>query len=160
LARVVVGVDGSSGSRKALAFALEEARLRGATLQVVHAWRTPLALTLPEPSIAGYSPLSVEDVERLATELREKAERLVESEVEEVAGDDPGLEVRRDVFESDAAEALIEAAAGADLLVVGSRGHGGFRGLLLGSVGQKAASHAPCPVVVVVPDAPAAQDER
>jgi nucleotide-binding universal stress UspA family protein len=159
LARVVVGVDGSSGSRKALAFALEEARLRGATLHVVHAWRTPLALTLPEPSIAGYSPLSVEDVERLATELREKAEGLVEGEVEEVAGDDPGLDVRQDVFESDAAEALIEAARGADLLVVGSRGHGGFKGLLLGSVGQKAASHAPCPVVVV-PDASAAQDER
>jgi nucleotide-binding universal stress UspA family protein len=159
LARVVVGVDGSSGSRKALAFALEEARLRGATLHVVHAWRTPLALTLPEPSIAGYSPLSVEDVDRLATELHEKAVGLIEGEVEEVAGDDPGLDVRQDVFESDAAEALIEAARGADLLVVGSRGHGGFKGLLLGSVGQKAASHAPCPVVVV-PDASAAQDER
>ncbi|HUP33419.1 MAG TPA: universal stress protein, partial [Gaiellaceae bacterium] len=66
-----------------------------------------------------------------------------------VGGRDPGIEVERRVVPEPPVEALLDAAAGADLLVVGSRGRGGFTGLLLGSVGQQVAHHAPCPVVIV-----------
>ena len=147
--RIVVGVDGSSGSRDALACALEEAHLRGAALHVVYAWRMPFALMLPEPTIAGFAPLSVEDLERLEVQLREQATQLAAGQIQEVLGNDPDVDVRSEVVEGDPAEVLVEAAQGADLLVVGSRGRGGFAGLLLGSVGQQTAQHAPCPVIVV-----------
>jgi nucleotide-binding universal stress UspA family protein len=69
--------------------------------------------------------------------------------VSEVAGPDPEVEVETVAVHGSAAHSLVEAAANADLLVVGSRGHGGFAGLLLGSVSQQCAHHAPCPVVIV-----------
>lgn len=155
MGRIVVGIDGSSESEDALEFALAEARLRGTTLHVVHAWRTPLTLALPEPTVMGYAPVSAGDLEQLAAKLRERAEQLVAEELHAVLGDDPRVEVRREVLESDAAEALVEASRGADLLVVGSRGRGGFSGLLLGSVGQHVAHHAHCPVVIVPNERPA-----
>lgn len=149
MSRVVVGIDGSSGSRDALAVAVEQARLRGATLHVIYAWRMPLALALPEPKVAGFAPVNADDLDRLAVELGRKAEQVLEDELAGVLGGDQDLEVKREVVEANPAEALINAAEGADLLVVGSRGRGGFKGLLLGSVGQHVAHHAPCPVVIV-----------
>ena len=84
----------------------------------------------------------IENAERLA-------EDLVRGELDEVAAETAGLDIERTVVEGSAATALLEAAQGADLLVVGSRGRGGFAGLLLGSVSQQCAHHASCPVVIV-----------
>lgn len=151
MARVVVGVDGSENARAALAFAADEARLRGATLHVLHVWRMPLGLVLPEAGIAGYAPVSVEDLDRSAARLKMEAEQLLAHEVEAVLDPDPQLDVRSDVVEANPAAALLEASHGAELLVLGSRGRGGFKGLLLGSVSQHAARHALCPVVIVPP---------
>jgi nucleotide-binding universal stress UspA family protein len=139
---IVVGVDGSDGARRALEWAVEEARLRKAGLLVVHAWHVP-------PLVAGAAPfdgpmaLDADTLER----VEKTAEEIVERELATV--DTAGIEVRRLVVAGSPADALIEAAADADLLVVGTRGHGGFTGLLLGSVGQQVAHHAPCPVVIV-----------
>jgi nucleotide-binding universal stress UspA family protein len=116
---------------------------------VVHAWQVPLSLSLPDPTIAGYAPVKAEDLDRLAEQLAAGAKQLVAGEIQPVLGDDPGVEVQQDVFEADAAGALVEASRGAELLVVGSRGRGGFTGLLLGSVGQQVAHHAHCPMVIV-----------
>jgi nucleotide-binding universal stress UspA family protein len=149
---VVVGLDGSPGSQAALALAHEEARLRGATLHAVHVWRVPLGLALPEPSVAGLAPVSAADLDRLAERFHEQADELVQQMLLEELGQEPDVDVRRQVVEANPAEALIEAARGADLLVVGSRGLGGFRGLLLGSVSQHVAQHAPCPVAIVPQD--------
>ena len=136
---IVVGVDGSGQSREALRWALEEARLRGTGVHVVHAWSLP---------IGGVSPgLGASFDAELLDGLRRDAEQLVERVLADVA--DAGVELESSVAEGPAAPALVEAADGADLLVVGSRGHGGFAGLLLGSVSQQAAHHAPCPVVIV-----------
>jgi nucleotide-binding universal stress UspA family protein len=138
-AKVVVGVDGSEASRHALSWAAEEARLRGARLVVVHAWTVPVAMAAP-----GLVPVPLDP-----EEWRAEAEQLLEREVDETLGADPGLPVERLAVPGSSAGALVDAAEGADLLVVGSRGHGGFAGLLLGSVSQQCAHHAPCPVVIV-----------
>ena len=150
MARIVVGVDGSRGGQAALRFALEEARLRRATLHVVHAWRLPLYEGVPGAFVieAPLEPNPPFDEVRQA--LEEAAERLVDRALQDVAGDGAlGVEVRRDVVEAAPARALIELAEGADLLVVGSRGRDGFRGLHLGSISAQCAHHAPCPVVIV-----------
>ena len=81
--------------------------------------------------------------------IEEAADKTLGEAVAEVAGENPLAYVERVVTEGPAAQALVEAAEDADLLVVGSRGHGGFTGLLLGSVSQQCAHHAPCAVVIV-----------
>ena len=136
---IVVGVDGSEESKEALRWALEEARLRQATLRAVNAWMYP--------TIFGPTPIPPEMFDRGM--LEEDAEKTLGAAVAEVAGDDPPAYVERVVTEGPATHVLVEAAADADLLVVGSRGHGGFTGLLLGSVSQQCAHHAPCAVVIV-----------
>ncbi|HEU4449034.1 MAG TPA: universal stress protein [Gaiellaceae bacterium] len=152
MSRIVAGVDGSPGAAAALRWALDEARLRGATLHVVHAWRLPLYAAAPEAAFAGVTPAS----ERLDAEveavLAEQASGVVDDAVaslERESGGDLGVELRVEAVRGPAAGVLLERAAGADALVVGSRGHGGFAGLLLGSVSQQCVQHAPCPVVVV-----------
>ena len=138
---IVAGVDGSPGSREALRWALAEARLRQTPLQVVYAWEFP---HLPVgPGIAP--PITADTVSR----LREAAEDVLDTALAETGDELEGVEIRRAVVEGPAASVLVEAAEGADLLVVGSRGLGGFRGLLLGSVSQQCAHHASCPVVIV-----------
>jgi len=132
--RVVVGVDGSEDAVRALAWAAEESRLRDATLVVVHAWSLP---AIAVPLIADPAP-----IRDAAGELVEDA--LVGAGVDAVP---PDVEVR--VVSGSPAAAVLEVAEHADLLVVGSRGRGGFRGLLLGSVSHQVATHASCPVVVV-----------
>jgi nucleotide-binding universal stress UspA family protein len=142
--RIVVGLEGSEGARKALGWAVEEARLRGAKLVALHAWSAPLVA--PAPALLGAPPpLDTETLER----IRVGAEQLLEHEVDAV--DLQGVDVERLVVEGSAADALLDAARDADLLVVGTRGLGGFTGLLLGSVSQQVSHHAPCPVVIVPP---------
>ena len=139
MSRIVVGVDGSPEAKEALRWAVEEARLRGAALRVVHAWEFPLGAVGP-----GVPALY--NGEFLQT-LRLDAEQLVDRLLAET---DPGATIiETAVVEGPAAQTLIAAAEGAELLVVGSRGRGGFTGLLLGSVSQQCAHHAPCPVVIV-----------
>jgi nucleotide-binding universal stress UspA family protein len=141
VSRIVVGVDGSPGSRAALAWALDEARLRGAALDVVHAWHAP-APVVPGPY--GAAPHVDEDV---TEPVRRNAEQVLEHQLQAV--DTTGVEVEALLPSASAAEALVEIARDADLLVVGTRGRGGFKGLLLGSVSQQVTHHASCPVVIV-----------
>jgi nucleotide-binding universal stress UspA family protein len=138
---VVVGVDGSEGSQRALAWAADEAREHQARLRVVTTWTPP-----PASVGAGYASFPWYGEE---ANLGQIAERQQTEAVATVLGEKPDLEVERVLVEGHAAPHLIEASAAADLLVVGCRGHGGFAGMLLGSVSQHVAAHAQCPVVVV-----------
>ena len=139
MSAIVVGVDGSEGSIRALRFALEEARVRDVELRVVHAWHIPPAIYG-----SGWVPTGVD-----LDEYRKLAETSLARTLSDGGADDAGLAVTPMLHEGDAVDVLCAEAAHADLLVVGSRGLGGFRGLLLGSVSQQVVHHAPCPVVVV-----------
>ena len=139
MARIVVGIDGSDQSKEALRWALDEARLRGASLEVVYAWTLPVYVGYGAAAGAVIDP----------AELQQAAQERVDGAVEEVVGGKSDVKIERKAVQGLAAGALVEAADGADLLVVGSRGHGGFAGLLLGSVSQQCSQHAPCPVVIV-----------
>lgn len=142
MARIVVGVDGSTNGERALRWAIDEARLRGAQLELVTS--VPPARMFDAVTAAR----SREELEADATSLLER----VLDEVVLPSVDTREVEVQRTVRTGSAAEVLVETAQGADLLVVGARGHGGFAGLLVGSVAQQVVAHAPCPVVVVVPE--------
>jgi nucleotide-binding universal stress UspA family protein len=131
---IVVGVDGSPASRRALRWALDIARLTGAAVRAVTVWRIPV-------SYAHVPDWSDMDLAGAASST------LVETVREVTREDDPSVETV--VLEGAAAPALLEAAEAADLLVVGARGRGGFAGLLLGSVTTFCVHHATCPVVVV-----------
>ncbi len=139
---VVVGVDGSEGSRCALRWAATEAAARGDALELVHVWDRPQAYA---PLGLGAYPIDPEPILEAAT-------RLLDGLVAEARSLVPGLEVEGELVEGAPAQALLEAARAADLLVVGSRGLGGFRSLLLGSVSQQVVQHAPCPIVIVPED--------
>jgi nucleotide-binding universal stress UspA family protein len=133
---IVVGVDGSPGAREALRFAVEEARLRSASIKAVFAWAIPFVADVP----SGLLP-------SLLADFREDAVKILDEAVAEV--ETSGVEIERVVVEGPAGGALVEASQTAELLVVGSRGRGGFKGLLLGSVSQQCAHHGCCPVVIV-----------
>lgn len=151
---IVVGVDGSPGSVAALRWGLAEAHLRGAPLRLVHAYQPP-QLPLVDAGLAA--PMTVssfpsEDVERVRAGAESEARRIVEATLKEVDGEaTDGVDIRSEVTEGPTVPVLIEAGRGAALLVVGSRGRGGFAGLLLGSVSQQCAQHPPCPVVILPP---------
>jgi nucleotide-binding universal stress UspA family protein len=138
--RVVVGVDGSAESDKALRWAYDEARAHGADLVVVAARPAPVPPASPPPY--GGFPWSAGGAP--ATDL----ESLVTAAVKSALGED-AEDVRIEVRQGAPAPVLLAAAKGADLLVVGSRGAGAFTGMLLGSVSLHAATHAPCAVTVV-----------
>lgn len=150
---IVVGVDGSEESQAALRWAAEEAGLRNADLKVVYAydyqppWRQHRFGD--EIMSSGTDKERVrERLEHDDAEAREHAEALVR----EVAADvgNAGVKVEALAITHDnPAEALVDASADADLLVVGSRGRGGFKGLVLGSVSQQCVQHAACPVTVI-----------
>lgn len=151
MSRIVVGVDGSAGAAAALAWALEEGRLRRSAVDAVHAWRLPLYAAAPEPWFVGMPDLPHDLDAKVEAATEAHARDVLDAAVaaaEREAGD-AAIEVRKEVVRGDAAHVLLEAARDADLLVVGSRGHGGFAGLLLGSVSQQCVQHASCPVVVV-----------
>jgi nucleotide-binding universal stress UspA family protein len=133
--RVVVGVDGSADAARALAWAAEEARLRGAELVVVHAYLPPYA---GDFAIA-WDPGDEE----------EHAQVLLDDALAAVDTGSLPVPVEPVLAYDRAAPALLDAAEQADLVVVGSRGRGGFAGLLLGSVSHQVTHHAPCPVVVL-----------
>jgi nucleotide-binding universal stress UspA family protein len=138
--RIVVGIDGSTESKRALRWAASEARLRGATLSVVHVWGIPyVALGLVAQPL--YEPTEIDAVRR-------EAEKLVSSVLSELGDEATGVQIEKAVVEGAPAQRLLEAAGDADLLVLGSRGHGGFD---LGSVSQRCAQDAVCPVVIVRP---------
>jgi nucleotide-binding universal stress UspA family protein len=138
--RIVAGVDGSASSLAALGWAVRQAELTGATVEAVIAWHYPV---LPVP--VGPAPAAVIN----AAEFEKAADKTVAEAIHAVAGSGSHVQVSAQVREGNAAQVLIDAAAGADLLVVGSRGHGGFTEALLGSVSQHCVHHAPCPVVIL-----------
>ena len=139
---IVVGVDQSEGAKAALRFALEEARLRQAKLRVVHAWQFGY---IGAPGFEGSLPAVGGDL----AEFHEAAEAALDETLRGVVADADGVAIERRVDQGAAAPVLIEESRDADVLVVGSRGHGGFAQLLLGSVSQQCALHALCSVVIV-----------
>jgi nucleotide-binding universal stress UspA family protein len=138
----VVGVDGSAGGDQALRWAVAEAELRGAMLHiVVGAWYTPIW--------SAYTPFPADELTESATSILSEAVGVARAQW-------PDVLIREDIVVEPPAKALIDASKEASVLVVGSRGRGGFAGLLLGSVSQQCIVHAACPVVVV----PSSRDER
>jgi nucleotide-binding universal stress UspA family protein len=137
MSTVVVGVDGSPGSAAALKYAIEEAKLREANLTAVTAWNVPTLAYEADWTGAELDPQTFEAA----------ANSTLASALSGV--DTTGVEVGRIVRQGQAADVLVLEAGEDDLLVVGSRGLGGFRGLLLGSVSQQCTQHARCPVTVV-----------
>lgn len=134
--RVVVGVDGSPSSKAALRWALQQAKATGAEVEAVYAWQYPVSFGAPVALLPG---------EDIAAE----AGTALADAIGNAAADESGVTVHRRVVLGDPAGALLSRAQGADLLVVGDRGYGGFEKSLLGSVSQHCVHHATCPVVVV-----------
>jgi nucleotide-binding universal stress UspA family protein len=137
--RIVVGVDGSPVSRAALRWAVDQARLTGATVDAVIAWQIPESMSRQE-----WAPLLVDE-----PRLGVLAETELTEAISEVAGQEPDVTINPVVVRGWPAEVLLTAAEGADLLVVGSRGRGGFTSALLGSVSQNCVHHATCPVLII-----------
>ncbi|WP_225848843.1 universal stress protein [Streptomyces sp. HPF1205] len=138
--RIVVGVDGSGQSKAALRWAVAQGKLTRAVVEAVIAWDFPTSwYGLAPPT--GTGPGDYET----------QARRILDRAVDEALGPGPGrpVDLRPVAVQGHPARVLIDAAAGARLLVVGNRGHGGFAEALLGSVGQHCVQHAPCPVVVI-----------
>lgn len=143
---IVVGFDGSENSHNALTWALEEAKLRDGQIRLITAWSKPPLAWFPAVLETAAGEIVAEDSpEQIAQTLQ--ADALKTAEDEGVAA--TGQIVHRD----SPASALVDAAKDADLVVVGSRGHGGFPGLHVGSVATQIITHAPCPVLVVRPKA-------
>jgi nucleotide-binding universal stress UspA family protein len=141
MATIVVGVDGSDGAQEALRVAVQEASLRGARLRVVTAWHLP-TMAYGAGGVAFSPEIDQGDFMDSASATLEKA-------LAALGGQANGVQIERVVRRGQPALVLLEEARSADLLVVGSRGHGGFAGLLLGSVSHQCALHAACPVLIV-----------
>ncbi|MFJ2302060.1 universal stress protein [Streptomyces sp. NPDC087787] len=138
--RIVVGVDGSEPSKAALRWAVSQARLTGGVVDAVIAW------DFPTPWF-GLTPPTDTD----PTDYQKQARKILDQAIDEALGPGPGrpVDLRPVSAHGHPAAVLLDAAEGAQLLVVGNRGRGGFSEALLGSVGQHCVQHAPCPVVVV-----------
>jgi nucleotide-binding universal stress UspA family protein len=133
---ITVGTDGSDNSVAALRWAVHEAEIHVASVDVVYSWNFP-----PVVDPLGVSMLpTIDDMTASATRLLQRVMEKVETK---------DIAVTSRVVQGAPATALLQAAKDTDLLVIGRRGHGGFMGLLLGSVAQHVAHHAPCPVVLV-----------
>jgi nucleotide-binding universal stress UspA family protein len=145
--RIVVGTDGSDTSQNALTYAFAQADLRGCELVIVHAWWLDLS-----------GGRLIEVAATTAEKLDEGQRALLEQQVAGLASRHPDVVTRQVVVRDDAAELLTRLSADAELVVVGSRGRGGFRSLLLGSVSQRVLHMAQCPVAVVRPDAVGTED--
>jgi nucleotide-binding universal stress UspA family protein len=137
--RIVVGIDGSQSSTGALRWAIRQAALTGATVDAVIAWQYPAAA-----GGYGWAPTGLEG----SVDFKENAGRVMAEAIGSVTPGN-GAAVRTRVVEGIPAQVLLDASDGADLLVVGSRGHAGFTEALLGSVSQHCVHHAHCPVVII-----------
>ena len=135
--RVVVGVDGSKTAERALRWAIDEAAVREAELEVVHGWQIQNIGMYPYPMGLDM------------TDYQAAADALVDEVLAAVEPDAARVKLTRTVRGGGAIPALLDASEQADLVIVGSRGMGGFKGMLLGSVAQAVAQHASCPVIVV-----------
>ncbi len=133
--RVVVGVDGSPSSLDALSWAARQAHYTGSTLEIVTTWEWPASLGWAVPVPSDYDPEA--DVQKG-----------LNAAVESVRDAHPTVTIDTRVVEGHPAPTLVEASKGADLLVVGCRGHGEFVGMFIGSVSEFCAAHAHCPVLV------------
>lgn len=133
--RVVVGVDGSASSLLALQWAGQYAQAMGGAVNAVTAWRIP----------AGWGLAGVP----LDWDPEVEARKVLDAAITESYGDRPPVNLTVRVRQGTASQVLLDAAKGAEMVVVGSRGHGGFVGMLLGSVSAALAEHSPCPVLVV-----------
>ena len=139
--RIIVGVDGSQGSKTALKWAMQQAVLTGATVEAIATWQDPAQYG----TAYGWTSAAFEG-DTYATAMAKS----LDDTIAEVTAQLPHpVTVLPQVIQGHAVEALLHAAADAELLVVGSRGHGTFAGIVLGSVSQHCVQHAPCPVVVV-----------
>lgn len=139
--RVVVGVDGSEISARAIGFAFEAAARRGAGVTAVHAWPVPI------PGAVGeFAPIVV-DVDAVKHYQRQLLTEAVTTAQDRF----PEVDVQTKLVRTHPGHALVAESSAAALVVVGSRGRGGFRGMLLGSVSQAVLHHAECPVAVVRP---------
>jgi nucleotide-binding universal stress UspA family protein len=151
--RIVVGVDGSPASKAALAWAVRQAELTGASVEAIIAWHYPVMI--------GGVPFAPIEAVQIA-DYAEIATTVLQGAVSETVNPDGPVKVSLTVRDGNAAQILLDACDGADLLVVGSRGHGGFTEALLGSVSQACVHHARCPVVIVREpraDRPAAEQD-
>ncbi|HUB38380.1 MAG TPA: universal stress protein [Streptosporangiaceae bacterium] len=138
--RIVVGVDGSQASREALAWAVGQAQLTGASVEAVTAWHCPVVIGgIP------YAPLTVLE----EADFGRFAATTLSNAISAAVGKDAPVKISSTVRQGNAAQVLLDAANRADLLVVGSRGHGGFTQALLGSVSQHCVHHSTCPVVII-----------
>lgn len=142
--KIVVGVEGSGGAKAALKWAIQEAKIRHATVVVVTSYSPSYVPVSPDFTYIPVDNFNVEEeVERMQKNFTQEV-------VAEANGEDvPIVYIRK---KGSPADTLMEMAEGADMLVVGSRGRGGFRGLLLGSVSQQIAHYGCCPIVIVRPD--------
>jgi nucleotide-binding universal stress UspA family protein len=135
--RIVAGIDGSASSKEALRWASHQAELTGARVEAIMTWAVaPAAFPLSTPTPA-------------ADRAGSRAEEELAGIMSQIHHEFPSIKFSSMVREGWAARELVAAAQGADLLVVGSRGHGAVMGLLLGSVSEYCVTHGPCPVVVV-----------
>lgn len=142
--RIVVGIDGTENAAAALRWAVEEGALRGASVEAVHAWNFVPVTT---PADSGLVPMAWTEGTEVLEAAQEAAERLAAGQVGDVLGEDSAVTIS--LVQGDATEALLEAAVGADLLVVGNRGRGALAEAFLGSTSGRISDHAPCPVVIV-----------
>lgn len=139
---VVVGVDGSAESVRALDWAVRYAKAVGAGIRAVTAWHYPSAVG---PAPVGVAPAAVSD------EVEQAKLAEMETALRTAFGGEPTVPVEHKIAYGHAAQVLIDQSKDASLLVVGSRGHGAFTGMLLGSVSTHCVTHAACPVLVVRP---------
>jgi nucleotide-binding universal stress UspA family protein len=133
---IVAGIDGSESSIEALQWAARQAQVTGATLEVITTWDWPTSWGWTMPLPEDYDPVA-------------DAQAVLDSAVEPIRKAYPGVDVQTRAIEGHPAPALVAASSAADLLVVGSRGHGQFAGMLLGSVSEYCVRNANCPVTVV-----------
>jgi nucleotide-binding universal stress UspA family protein len=136
---VVVGIDGSPPAEAALAFALEEARLRNLPLRIVCAWEIPAV---------QYAGAALRPAPDLSTEAERKADEVLAEALEEI-GDHPGIPIETVAAAGHPPDVLVEQSVGATLLVVGTRGRGGFASVVLGSVSQSTAHRSSVTLVIV-----------
>jgi nucleotide-binding universal stress UspA family protein len=130
---IVVGVDGSDGSRDALRWAAEQAGLTGASIRAVASWRWPNYVSRVPPGV----------------DMQTETVSVLHEMLEPLRAQHPALEITEHVIQGPAGPALLTQSEGASLLVVGARGRAAFPGMLLGSVAEYCVRNGPCPVVVV-----------